>query len=108
MASKFFFKLSVTTPVTSNITGINMQSLHTQYYYRDKIEKNEMGGACSTFVGEERRIQGFGGGNMRERDHLEEPGIDDMIILRCIFRTSDVGVCTVSSWLRIGTGGRHL
>ena len=26
-----------------------------------KIEKNEMGGACSTYGGEERRIQGFGG-----------------------------------------------
>ena len=27
----------------------------------DKIEKNEMGGACSAYGGEERRIQGFGG-----------------------------------------------
>ena len=27
----------------------------------DKIEKNEMGGACSTYGGEERCIQGFGG-----------------------------------------------
>jgi hypothetical protein len=27
----------------------------------DKIEKNEMGGACSTYGVEERRIQGFGG-----------------------------------------------
>jgi len=27
----------------------------------DKIEKNEMGGACSMNGGEERRIQGFGG-----------------------------------------------
>jgi len=26
----------------------------------DKIEKNEMGGACSAYGGEERRIQGFG------------------------------------------------
>ena len=26
-----------------------------------KIEKNEMGGACSAYRGEERRIQGFGG-----------------------------------------------
>jgi hypothetical protein len=25
------------------------------------IEKNEMGGACSVYGGEERRIQGFGG-----------------------------------------------
>ena len=27
----------------------------------DKIEKNEMGRACSAHVGEERRIQGLGG-----------------------------------------------
>ena len=26
-----------------------------------KIEKNEMGGACSAYGGEERRMQGFGG-----------------------------------------------
>jgi hypothetical protein len=25
----------------------------------DKIEKNEMGGACSAYGGEEKRIQGF-------------------------------------------------
>ena len=28
-----------------------------------KIEKNEMGGACGSYGGEERRIQGFGGDN---------------------------------------------
>jgi len=32
-----------------------------QYYSADKIEKNEMGGACSAYVGGEWRIQGFGG-----------------------------------------------
>jgi hypothetical protein len=32
----------------------------------DKIEKNEIGGLCSTYGREERRIQGFGWGNMRE------------------------------------------
>ena len=30
------------------------------------------------------------------------------IILRWICRKWDVGLCTVSSWLRIGTGGGHL
>jgi hypothetical protein len=62
-----------------------------------------MGGACRSY-GEERRIQGFGGGNLRERD----PGVDGRIILRWIFRKWDVGVWTGSSWLRIGTGGGHL
>jgi hypothetical protein len=35
--------------------------IFAQYCSGDKIEKNEMGGACSTYGGEERLIQGFGG-----------------------------------------------
>jgi len=31
-----------------------------------------MGGACSMYRGEARCIQGFGGGSLRERDHLED------------------------------------
>jgi hypothetical protein len=42
------------------------------------------------------------------RDHLEDPGIDRKIILIWIFRKWDVGAGTGSSWLRIGTGDRHL
>ena len=51
---------------------------------------------------------GFWCGNLRERDNLRDLGVDGRIILRCIFRKSDVGVWTRLSWLRIGTGGRHL
>jgi hypothetical protein len=72
------------------------------------MEKKEIGGACSGYGGEERRIQGFGGGNLRESDHLGDPGVDGRIILSWIFRKWDVGVRTGSSWLRIGTGGGHL
>ena len=64
--------------------------------------------ACSAYGGEERRVQGFGGGNLRERDHLGDPGIDGRIILRWIFREWDVGVWTGSSWLRIGASDGHL
>ena len=33
-----------------------------------------MGGACSAYGGEERRIEGFDWGNLRERAHLGDPG----------------------------------
>jgi len=46
-------------------------------------------------------------GNVRERDHLEDPGIDRRITLRWIFRKWHVGAGTGSIWLGIGTGGRH-
>jgi len=32
-----------------------------QILFWDKIKKNEIGGVCSAYGGEERRIQGFGG-----------------------------------------------
>jgi len=35
-------------------------TLHPEYCLGDKIEKNGMGGACSAYGGEERRIEGFG------------------------------------------------
>ena len=35
--------------------------LLTQYFSGDKIEKNEIGEACSAYGGEERRIQCIGG-----------------------------------------------
>jgi len=50
---------------------------------------------------------GFWLGNVKERDHLGDPGVDVRIILRWIFRKLDVGVWFRSSCLWIGTGGRH-
>jgi len=47
-------------------------------------------------------------GNLREKDHLEDPGIGGRIILICIFRKWDVGTWTVPIWLRIRTGDGHL
>jgi hypothetical protein len=42
-------------------------------------------------------------GNLRERDHLGDPGVDGRIIIRRIFRKLEVVVWTESSWLRIET-----
>jgi hypothetical protein len=46
---------------------------------------------------------GFWWGNLKERDHLEHPGVDRRLILRWIFRKWDGSI-----WRRIRTGGRHL
>jgi hypothetical protein len=45
---------------------------------------------------------GFWWGNLRERDHSEDPGVDGRIILRWIFRKLDVGVWTELISFRIG------
>jgi hypothetical protein len=72
------------------------------------MEKNEMGGAYSRYGGRGETYTGFWWGNLRERDHLEDPGADGRIILRWIFRMWDVGAWTGSICLRIGTDGGNL
>jgi len=62
-------------------------------------------------IGRMMRVEGdigFWWGNVGERDHLEDTGVDGRIILRWIFKKWVVGVLTGSSWLRIGKGGGHL
>jgi hypothetical protein len=44
---------------------------------------------------------GFWRGDLRERDHFEEPGGDGRIILRCIFRKWDGEAWNRLIWLRI-------
>jgi hypothetical protein len=63
--------------------------LLTKYYSGDQIEKNGLGRACSTYGGIGAVHTGFCWGNLRERDHLEDPHIDGRIILRWIFRKRD-------------------
>jgi hypothetical protein len=47
-------------------------------------------------------------GNLRERDHFEDPGIDGRMIVGWIFRKWDVRARTGWVWLRIRTGLGHL
>jgi len=45
-------------------------------------------------TGERRGVYWFWWGNLKERDHLGDPGVDRRITLRWIFRKWDVGVWT--------------
>jgi hypothetical protein len=58
-------------------------------------------------IKESRGVYAFWWGNLRERDHLNDYGIDGRISI-WIFRKWDVRAWTGSMWLRIGTGGGHL
>jgi hypothetical protein len=43
----------------------------------------------ATVGAQERCTQGFGGGDLGERNNLRDPGVDRKIILKCVFR--DIG-----------------
>ena len=49
----------------------------------------------------------FWWGNLKERNLLGDPGVNEMIILRWIFRKWVVEVWTGLSLLRIGASGGH-
>jgi len=51
---------------------------------------------------------GFWWGNLKERDHLDNPGINGRIILRWVFRKWKGGAWTGLILLRIGAGGWDL
>jgi hypothetical protein len=59
-------------------------------------------------MAERRRVTGLWWGNLKERDHLGDPGVDGKIILKLIFRKYMVGIWTGSCWLRIVTSGGYL
>jgi len=58
--------------------------------------------------GREEVYTGFWWGNLRERDQLEETGIDGKIILRWIFRKWSMVAWTGFICLWLGTGGWQL
>jgi len=42
---------------------------------------------------------------MRERYHLDDPGVNGRIILKCFLKKWDGEASTGLIWLQIGTGG---
>ena len=84
-----------------------MISTAHQIFLGDQIKESEAGGASSMYGRRLEVYRGFLWGSRKERNHLEDPGVDGRAILRWIFRKWDVRVWTGSSCLRIGTGGGH-
>jgi hypothetical protein len=56
-------------------------------------------------IGETRGVYGFWWGNLKEWDHLEDPWVGKIIILRSIFKKWEEGEWTGSIWLRLATVG---
>jgi len=62
-----------------------------------------MGGACSAYGRGERRVQGLGGEN-RERDHLEDPGLRREYNIKMGLQEVDGRAWSSLIWLGIRTG----
>jgi hypothetical protein len=53
-----------------------------KYYSGEQFKKNDMGGACSTYGGDTSMYTEFWWGNLSERGHLKDIGVDKRIILQ--------------------------
>jgi hypothetical protein len=75
----------ISGPQGDKVTG-EWRKLHNE-------ELSDLGRACTTYWREEAYTV-FWRGNLGERFHLEDPGVDGKIILRRIFRKGNVGLRT--------------
>jgi hypothetical protein len=87
-------------PKADEVTRLQNEILRsvllTKYHSGDQTKKNDMGKACSTYLGKGDVNPGFWWGNLRKRYHLE-----DLVSSRSEMGTQWIGLI----WLRIG-GGR--
>jgi hypothetical protein len=95
--------------ITGEWTKLNNEELKTLYssYVTGMIKSKRMRWAgYVAFMGKGEVHTGPWWGNMGERDHLEDSGVDGKIIWRCIFRKWEgEGEWTGLIWLRIGAVG---
>ena len=72
--------------VTGELRKLQTEELNDLYSSSSIIgvikSRRMLGGACSKYGGKQMCTQGLCWGNLRERDHLEDPGVDGKIILR--------------------------
>jgi hypothetical protein len=83
----------------------DLNGLYSSPNITREIKSNRMSWAVHVArMGAVEVYTGFGWRNLRDRGHLEDPGVEGRTILRWIFRKWD-GAWTGLNWLRIGTGG---
>jgi hypothetical protein len=87
-----------------DVKFIHIILLLTKYSSGDEIEKNEMGGVCSTYGRRGEVLTGFWWGNMMARDHLEYPVVDEGNI-KVDLREVGWGARTGLLWLSVGARG---
>jgi hypothetical protein len=61
--------------------------------------------ACGTYGGEESNIHGFVAKTLKERDHLQDLGIDGRVLLKLIFKKIREEAWIGLIWLRTGISG---
>jgi hypothetical protein len=67
--------------ICKNIRGIILKLILEKVGVKSDEIENKMGGACSS-DGKRKECTGFWWGNLRERDHWRERGVDERIIFR--------------------------
>ena len=87
--------------------SFNNRTVLRSNYSGDQIKKNEIGGACSTYGGQEVHTE-IWWRDLKERDRSEDVGVDGRVILKWTFKKSDGEAWTGLIWLRIRTVGGHL